>query len=383
MVIITSFFNAYWSGTRASWPPPSNIDPILLSIHITSRVQQRWADHVEYLKLREPIGSCDPSTLNFLREHGVQAFFSGCLTLMLENPNIDGLRTEDIYITDVKEHLIKLFPSEIQSKAIYVNHRVTTNDSLQRFTKGYERLKKYGSAKLVITQRIHCALPCVAMGTPVIFINSPGLPGGSSTTNSPRTGGLTQLFHTLDLYTLSMEDAKEWIGNFSWYNIPPNPNANMMIRLRATLWNVIRERQALFDAAKKFGVIPMSLPPIQTQNTKWLFHLIFTTSNKSIMSQGTKQHGFNWRHLRSIESIFYHHPTAEVVVHSCILPHDTFDALTEAGYSIKVQQYDLEELLKGSPAENFASKLEEARKGHHWYSHQKDLLQLLILYLKG
>jgi len=82
---ITSFFNAYWSGTRASWPPPSNIDPILLSIHITSRVQQRWADHVEYLKLREPIGSRDPSTLNFLREHGVKAFFSGCLTLLLEN----------------------------------------------------------------------------------------------------------------------------------------------------------------------------------------------------------------------------------------------------------------------------------------------------------
>ncbi|WP_264821067.1 polysaccharide pyruvyl transferase family protein [Acinetobacter schindleri] len=32
-------------------------------------------------------------------------------------------------------------------------------------------LEKYSTAKLVITSRIHCALPCLAMGTPVIYIN--------------------------------------------------------------------------------------------------------------------------------------------------------------------------------------------------------------------
>ena len=74
----------------------------------------------------------------------------------MENPNIDGLQAEYIYITDVKKHCIRLFPSEMQSKAIYVNHRVTANNSLLNFTQGYERLK-YGLAKLVITECIHCA----------------------------------------------------------------------------------------------------------------------------------------------------------------------------------------------------------------------------------
>ena len=33
-------------------------------------------------------------------------------------------------------------------------------------------MKKYAKAKLVVTTRIHCALPCLALGTPVILVNS-------------------------------------------------------------------------------------------------------------------------------------------------------------------------------------------------------------------
>ena len=97
--------------------------------------------------------------------------------------------------------------------------------------------------------------------------------------------------------------------------------------------------------------------PFNLKISHFLFHFIFTTNESSVsqLVQGTKQCGFNWRHMRSIESIFHHHPTSEVIVHSRTLPHDTFDVFTEAGYSIKVQNYDLEKLLKGSPAESFAS----------------------------
>ena len=31
-------------------------------------------------------------------------------------------------------------------------------------------LIKFATAKLVITSRIHCALPCLALGTPVVFV---------------------------------------------------------------------------------------------------------------------------------------------------------------------------------------------------------------------
>ena len=384
---VLAFFNAWWGSSKATWPPPSNVDPIMSSIHIGEGMKKHWARHVDYLKQRAPIGCRDYGTQKYLSHLGVNAYFSGCLTLLLENPNISGKRTDNIYIVDVKDSLIELLPLEVQEKAIQVSHDISLKaDNLARFTEAYRLVEMYASAKLVITQRIHCALPCVAMGTPVIFINSPKMPGGggSSGKSSSRTVGLTPLFHTLDLYAKTVERAKEWLQSFPWHNVPPNPNISMLMRLRATAWNVIRQNQALYDAAKKFGLIPMS-PPIQTQNVSNLvFHLIFTTSNSSTLkvSGGRMQHGLiNWRHWRSIESIFYHHPTSKVIIHSNTVSQREFDVLTEAGYSITVQKYNLEELLEDSPAKSFIPKLKMDSK--YLYSHESDLLRILILYQWG
>lgn len=85
-------------------------------------------------------------------------------------------------------------------------------------------LEKYRSAQIVITSRIHAALPCVALGVPVIFILLDHLPGGGG----KRTWGLTDLFHTLDLSGREDVDVdlfKDWVANqFDWKDPPPNPN---------------------------------------------------------------------------------------------------------------------------------------------------------------
>ena len=92
--------------------------------------------------------------------------------------------TENIYLVHVKSEFTQFLPLEVQEKAITVTHDMkSTNmyDSLARFTAAYQLMEMYASAKLVVTQCIHCALPCVAMGTSVIFINSPVMPGGGGT----------------------------------------------------------------------------------------------------------------------------------------------------------------------------------------------------------
>ena len=175
---VIAFFNAWWGSPKATWPPPSNVDPIMLSIHIGEGTKKHWARHIDYLKQRAPIGCRDYGTLKFLRHLGVNASFSGCLTLLMENPNISGKRTDNIYIVDVKDSLVKLLPIDVQEKAIRVAHGISLKFDKARFTEAYRLVEMYASAKLVITQRIHCALPCVAMGTPVIFINSPKMLGG-------------------------------------------------------------------------------------------------------------------------------------------------------------------------------------------------------------
>ena len=42
--------------------------------------------------------------------------------------------------------------------------------------------------------------------------------GGTKAKSSSRAVGLTPLFHTVDLYRASMENARDWLNNFSWYN---------------------------------------------------------------------------------------------------------------------------------------------------------------------
>ena len=387
---ITAFFDTWW-GAR---PPPNTFHPIMLSMQIEKSMQKNVSKHdIEYLKAITPIGCRDDNSINFLNEHGVEAYFSGFFTLLINNPNINGLRTDNIYLVDVNPKLVKLLPMEIQKKGIPIQHSMKGEErfySLSRFTAAYKLIEMYGRAKLVITQHVHAALPCVGMGTPVIFINSPNnKPGsvGSDREYFPPLTRLTPLFHTLDLHNSTLNKAKDWIGNFPWYDIPLNPNVSILMRLKATAWNVIRQNHVLYDAAKKFGVIPMSLPPVPPQHRKLLFHLIFTTSNKSIISlfvKHNKQRGnFNWRHMRCIEAIFYHHPTAKVVVHSNTLSQRTFDVLAEVGYSIRVQKYNLTKLITSSPAHDFIKKLENATRNSYWYSHETDLLRLLFLYKWG
>ena len=392
---VTVFFNAWWGDSKTSWPPPSNIDPLLLSIHLDSDIIPIIKKNLEYFRNKAPIGSKDIETLHNLKHllGPDAAYFSGCLTLLLKNPNqISSNQRKDIYLVDVKSDYESLLPVQIKEKAIKIEQYITgdeKDDNMKRFSAAYNLIEKYSRASIVITQRIHAALPCVAMGTPVIFINSPYLPGGggSDTKPSPRTTGLLSLFHTLDMYTMSVEDAKEWLSTFNWQDPPPNPDVGKLMRIRATAWDVIRQRSYFYDASQKFGLIPFSPPPV-AETKELLFHLVFTTTSKSNVSVfgSTKSvsGAFNWRHLRTLESIFYRHPFAKVIIHSSTLLQRQFNVLTEVGYNVEVVTYTLEDLVKDTPAASFVGdKLKNATGGKFWYAHESDLIRLLVLYKWG
>ena len=167
-VILNGWFMHY----SQHWPPSDMIDPVFISFHIYDPV---LADpkYRDYYKKYEPIGCRDQHTVELLKNIGVDAYLSYCLTLTLNNKF--NYRTDDVYLVDVeRKHCSQMIPSNILDKAICIGHLFPDNYNItdfdDRLKKSEDLLKKYSTAKFVITSRLHCALPCLAFGTPVLFL---------------------------------------------------------------------------------------------------------------------------------------------------------------------------------------------------------------------
>ncbi|HBR2890425.1 TPA: polysaccharide pyruvyl transferase family protein, partial [Klebsiella pneumoniae] len=89
----------------------------------------------------------------------------------------------------------KYFDEDILSNAVYFDQMVPYIDADTGFKMADEYLKRLASAKLVVTSRIHTALPCLAIGTPVIFVNG----GFKTKVDNCRFDGLFDFFNRIDI----------------------------------------------------------------------------------------------------------------------------------------------------------------------------------------
>lgn len=206
---IKMILNGWFTHNVHNWIPNGKIHPLFVSFHMNSTAAPDMLSEagIAYLKQHEPIGCRDKYTAQILEEKGIKAYFSGCLTLTLDNYKVpDNQRNDDIFIVDpfynyptseklfttpktfVKgvlkkdflrlnigsRNLKKVVSQEVLENAKYVSQELPAGvQSIEeKFAYAEETLKKYAKAKLVLTSRIHCALPCLAMGTPVIFLHS-------------------------------------------------------------------------------------------------------------------------------------------------------------------------------------------------------------------
>ncbi|HED12557.1 MAG TPA: hypothetical protein ENI62_02710 [Gammaproteobacteria bacterium] len=98
-----------------------------------------------------------------------------------------------------REYLFHLIPPEGRDKVTFVRQFGSKNISIAaKFQQARQLIDLYSQAKLVLTSRIHCALPCLALGTPVIFLHS----DLDRSTDSARLGGLLELMRVFDLHEL-------------------------------------------------------------------------------------------------------------------------------------------------------------------------------------
>ena len=191
----------WYMDNPSHWPPSEDIIPLFISFHISHNAATNkifcTKENINYFRKHEPIGCRDKQTKELLEFHGVKAYFSGCATLTYQNKFtarnnkilcVDPLF--NIYPYSYGKNIYKsLIPKSLHEDMEYVEHKRyeldKTND--QRFNDAEELIKRYSQAKVVITSRIHVALPCLALGTPVIFLDV----GYSSKNQRNRFDGLT------------------------------------------------------------------------------------------------------------------------------------------------------------------------------------------------
>ena len=179
--VVKAIMNGWYMYSKFNWPPASVIDPLWVAMHISENdyfgIGERFLEGIggDYLRHYAPIGARDVSTLEMLERNHIPAYLSGCLTLTI--PQFDNVeKTNEVLLVDLDEKseaiVRKMYPAEnFQSVTHNVNAEeysaLSAEDRLRRVEK---LLRRYQGAKCVITSRLHCALPCLALQTPVFLI---------------------------------------------------------------------------------------------------------------------------------------------------------------------------------------------------------------------
>ncbi len=146
------------------------IHPVFLGLSLLNTNLKE--DDINYLKQFEPIGCRDEHTSNGLKVLGIDAYLSGCITATFSA--YKGVKKQNkIYFIDTYENLEPYIPEQIKDNAIKKSHLFYGLESnTDTISLAREILKEYcENASMVVTSRLHCAVPCMAMGIPVIFIH--------------------------------------------------------------------------------------------------------------------------------------------------------------------------------------------------------------------
>lgn len=281
--------NGWFMHKPENWPPSNSIVPLFVAFHINTYTKGKMLSKtgIDYLKSNGPIGCRDFYTRDLLLKYNIKAYFSGCMTLTLGKNYYAKEKEDKCYFVDpvisVKWNKLKLLKNlpyyilhkedidklssniEIGLKGIrkylrivtffreysryfsydtIMNAEYITHESIEFSDKfpsdelllnEAERLvKKYARAKLVVTSRIHCALPCLGLETPVIYID-----GNNNFQSSCRLGGLKELFNVLKWEKGHLKSCFDVVGKFGIENTPQNKNS--WVELRNNLVKTVKD----------------------------------------------------------------------------------------------------------------------------------------------
>jgi len=233
---VALILNGWFLRRPENWPPADQVVPLLISMHLADPATQGklgisapdvllGESLVAYLREWGPVGARDLRTLARLEAAGVPAYFSGCLTLTLErDPEIE--RGDEIVLVDLPPRVVEIVRTITQRDIVCVTHAAPgLNDVAARFERAHDLLRRYQQAHMVITSRLHAALPCLAYETPVLLVRDE---------LDPRLDGLGELTRSC-----SMREMLEHRVHLEIED--PRPNERDHLRFRSALTETVTQ----------------------------------------------------------------------------------------------------------------------------------------------
>lgn len=214
--------NGWFMRSPRRFPPAPTIDPLVISFHLSNMVpgrldSMRQGRSLRWFKaqaLKRGVGTRDVETMQLLHEVGVDAYFSGCLTMTMKAPP-DIKKSDDILMIDVDDAAA----AKLESITRQPFRKLTQDFSRhtpqpERLRLVTERFRDICSAKAIVTRRIHVAYPALAVGTPVLMVND--------NPNDQRFSGVMEHLHFA-----TPEDILAERYDFNFANPPPNKNTHL------------------------------------------------------------------------------------------------------------------------------------------------------------
>lgn len=250
------FMNAWYLHEEKSWPPKTEfIDPLLISMHLNINGKYGSKSFLseesrDFLLKYGPVGARDPATRDFFLDNDIPSYCSGCMTLTLKGNGKKDLSPKDEYIVlvDVSDEVKSYIRTKTDKKIFNVSHQlpIDLNRRNKKYIKMqymYDRvfnedekfliaenlLNLYENASCVITKRLHVALPCLSLNTPVMVLSDDIING------EKRFSGLNELFR---FYTFD-----EYKENFNIFDVN-NPEENSK--------DYLKYKKPLIKKAKEF-----------------------------------------------------------------------------------------------------------------------------------
>ncbi|MDH6231054.1 hypothetical protein M2281_001626 [Mesorhizobium soli] len=160
--------NGWFTHEPRNWPPAPGITPVFFGFHLIPELAAEFEKHKAYFERFAPIGCRDQATADMIKSWGVEAYVSGCATMTFKTRSKEPDDPKIIFV----DHTRRDFHRGQRKGCIELAHEAPfyISGSTAKFAIAGELLNYYRqNAGLVVTSRIHCAMPCAAMGIPVVY----------------------------------------------------------------------------------------------------------------------------------------------------------------------------------------------------------------------